>query len=677
MNAPDFSTIDTPVAKQRRLEPEGMNTMAPDAPISMDEIGLINQLEQREGPLNEEERSLAMQEIDKLSKQGNAPALELTQQLASLGTGEDTVVAHLKPGEVVIPEEFMEDPAFEAAVEEKAKQFNIPPAHMTVDHPGGLMNFQTGAQEFGFFKKVGKFLKKVVTPIAKVAQFIPGPWMAPAALISKAATVRDVVRGDANPLALLSVAGPGAVGGSIGENIAGIKAAGSGSFLKGLGNLGGQTVSSIASGVMNPLDTLSKIPGTISSVFTGGQGRSDGAMAEAGGVPSLASTPADAMIDYQNALKVNPGLANMKGAIADQISKLQDAAYIAGETGDVARFNELNSQIAELQSSPFKVTGDYLSKLQDEAYIAGETGDIDRYNDLNNQIANLKVGDPMPYPESAQSYDQMIAEMSQRGLPGLGDDSQGMMNTKTQETGQGQMPFMGQQGSPGSFSDFQKYALATGLAGTLGKLAYDAAKEDKGIPLTPITTMDPVGRFNIEAEIARRTGQPGPNPVEFGLLPSGTFPTLSGAKPRMAEGGAAEKKYPNEGLAALAKVRPDVVSKMGFYQGGMVMPMAFAQGGPVLMQDGGELQMSDFPPMDRNINGPGTETSDDIPAMLSDGEFVMTSRAVRGAGKYQMESGANGVISLIPSMVENRERGMQLMNNMMDTFAGQAEPSRG
>jgi hypothetical protein len=32
------------------------------------------------------------------------------------------------------------------------------------------------------------------------------------------------------------------------------------------------------------------------------------------------------------------------------------------------------------------------------------------------------------------------------------------------------------------------------------------------------------------------------------------------------------------------------------------------------------------------INGPGTGTSDEIPAMLSDGEFVMTKRAVDGAG---------------------------------------------
>ena len=71
--------------------------------------------------------------------------------------------------------------------------------------------------------------------------------------------------------------------------------------------------------------------------------------------------------------------------------------------------------------------------------------------------------------------------------------------------------------------------------------------------------------------------------------------------------------------------------------------------------------------------GPGTETSDDIPAMLSDGEFVMTGQAVRGAGTYEMKSEPGGIISLVPSLEENRERGMDLMYQMMDTFASQAK----
>ena len=61
-----------------------------------------------------------------------------------------------------------------------------------------------------------------------------------------------------------------------------------------------------------------------------------------------------------------------------------------------------------------------------------------------------------------------------------------------------------------------------------------------------------------------------------------------------------------------------------------------------------------FPRMNGAISGPGTETSDDIPAMLSDGEFVMTARAVRGAG--------NG----------DREAGMRRMYEIMNRFEGGA-----
>ena len=59
-----------------------------------------------------------------------------------------------------------------------------------------------------------------------------------------------------------------------------------------------------------------------------------------------------------------------------------------------------------------------------------------------------------------------------------------------------------------------------------------------------------------------------------------------------------------------------------------VYPQGRAQGGVMDLQDGGESR------------GPGTGTSDSIPAMLSDGEFVMTADAVRGAGGGDRREGA-------------------------------------
>ena len=53
-----------------------------------------------------------------------------------------------------------------------------------------------------------------------------------------------------------------------------------------------------------------------------------------------------------------------------------------------------------------------------------------------------------------------------------------------------------------------------------------------------------------------------------------------------------------------------------------------ADGGILDLDAGGELK------------GPGTGTSDSIPAMLSDGEFVMTAKAVRGAGGGDRREGA-------------------------------------
>ena len=59
---------------------------------------------------------------------------------------------------------------------------------------------------------------------------------------------------------------------------------------------------------------------------------------------------------------------------------------------------------------------------------------------------------------------------------------------------------------------------------------------------------------------------------------------------------------------------------------------------------GGEME---FPRRQGYIAGPGTETSDDIPAMLSDGEFVMTARAVRGAGDGSRKDGVKKMYDIM------------------------------
>jgi hypothetical protein len=179
-------------------------------------------------------------------------------------------------------------------------------------------------------------------------------------------------------------------------------------------------------------------------------------------------------------------------------------------------------------------------------------------------------------------------------------------------------------------------AGAGALAGQLGKLAYEETKNMRGVPITPMTALGPTGRFNIEAEVNRRMGLAPPDPVEFGLLPEGTIPELSGGKP-------IEEPIPAR-------------------YGGAVMAYA----------NGGDVALADFERMNGNISGMGTETSDDIPAMLSDGEFVMTGQSVRGAGAYELAKDDGGILTLIPSLDEDRERGTDLMYSMMEEFGSHA-----
>jgi hypothetical protein len=69
------------------------------------------------------------------------------------------------------------------------------------------------------------------------------------------------------------------------------------------------------------------------------------------------------------------------------------------------------------------------------------------------------------------------------------------------------------------------------------------------------------------------------------------------------------------------------------------------------------LGQGGYPRRNGQISGPGTEKSDSIPAMLSDGEFVMTAKAVRGAGKGSRRAGAKQMYKLMHQLEKNAERG--------------------
>jgi hypothetical protein len=90
-----------------------------------------------------------------------------------------------------------------------------------------------------------------------------------------------------------------------------------------------------------------------------------------------------------------------------------------------------------------------------------------------------------------------------------------------------------------------------------------------------------------------------------------------------------------------------------FAQGGIaaVAPAKYNLGG---YASGGIGSMAKkYPRRTGQISGPGTGTSDSIPAMLSDGEFVMTAKAVRGAGGGSRREGARKMYQMMRKFERN------------------------
>jgi hypothetical protein len=90
----------------------------------------------------------------------------------------------------------------------------------------------------------------------------------------------------------------------------------------------------------------------------------------------------------------------------------------------------------------------------------------------------------------------------------------------------------------------------------------------------------------------------------------------------------------------------------------------FEQDPNVFKKNGGLMSLAQggFPRKNGKIEGPGTETSDDIPAMLSDGEFVVNARTVRGLGSLMGGEGK----------AQERKRGAELLYNIQDQVGGRA-----
>jgi hypothetical protein len=556
-----------------------------------------------------------LMEVNNLAPKGAMTNIDAEgmQRLMSAGRDGDTAIGHLTEGEVVIPAPVLEaNPQAANMLEQTMTQMGIDPRTRVVDSTGEIggiasINPETGFQEFGFLSDVWKKAKKVVKAVAPIAvNFIPGVGpLAKAALtagIGKASglSTKDALLGGA-----LSYGGSKLFGGTPAAGSAGKASTGNifsrvGEYIMpgkdGIGLLGnlGKSASGAYEYVMPGKDNVGlfgNVKSGIGSLFGGGQQ------------------------PYTDA-EIGSMLETMDPSMVEQAVNQRNLLISQGSQSNLGRIEDL-----------FKtVTGDDGMTRTQELQLAGYTPE---------QIEQLKANGTFnavvsQVRDQNQGQGRGAVGAIQNALTGGGDD-----------TSSGGMGMMGKLG-------------IAGLAGLIGKLAYEEAKDQKGVPLTPLTQMDQLGRYNIEAEIARRTGAEAPSRVEFGLNPEG-MPALSGGSPRMAAQGG----IMNLNMGGMPRYN---------FGGGV---QYFNQGGTVAMAEGGDMDatinIENFPVKDGQIDGPGTETSDDIPAMLSDGEFVMTAKAVKGAGSFNINDN-NGILTLTPNGDPSRDSGTRVMYKLMEHF---------
>jgi hypothetical protein len=549
---------------------------------------------------------------------------EVMQRLMSAGRDGDTAIGHLTEGEVVIPAPVLEaNPQAANMLEQTMTQMGIDPRTRVVDSTGEIggiasINPETGFQEFGFLSDVWKKAKKVVKAVAPIAvNFIPGVGpLAKAALtagIGKASglSTKDALLGGA-----LSYGGSKLFGGT--------PAAGKAST--------GNIFSRAKDYVFKGSDGI----GLLGNLGKSAYNAYDYVMPGSDGVGLFGN--------------VKSGIGSLFGGGQPEFEMLPDGTYKEIASGDVFGIEELR-QAGKIDRAGNLVNSPVANAFSDQSNLGRiedlfktVTGD-DGMTRTEELVSAGYSPEDIEVAKANGTFNALVAKARSEGKVVSNRGAVGAIQNAL--TGGGDSTTSGGMGMMG------KLGIA-GLAGLIGKLAYEEAKDQKGVPLTPLTQMDQLGRYNIEAEIARRTGAEAPSRVEFGLNPEG-MPALSGGSPRMAAYGG----IMNLNMGGMPRYN---------YGGGV---QYFNQGGAVAMAEGGDMDatinIEDFPVKDGQIDGPGTEVSDDIPAMLSDGEFVMTAKAVKGAGSFNINDN-NGILTLTPNGDPSRDSGTRVMYKLMEHF---------
>jgi hypothetical protein len=589
---------------------------------------------------------------------------EAARTVARQGRGQDSMLAHITPRE----------------------------ANILRSHGGmGTMNPTTGLSEFGFWDSVGDFFKGVGDAVGNVVKGVVN-------------VVKDVVSSPIGKIlatvALATFLGPGAFGiEGLGLGAAALPLASAGVTLLGGGDLKDALISGATAYFGAPGGVVSDFVGSFGGVMTNtavNAAVSAGLVGTGAGLlqgKSLADSVKNGLV----AGAIGGGMAALPSLTSEGVSLKEpsaatnapaggpSASSLTTQTGVVTPPTDVNSLVTPNAEagSPNPVRLETPATLPPSDQIAA----------FPNSEAFPKEGPNMSTIPGQQSrVQQALAEGPTSGPAEAGtsfmDKASGMLNKVADKVtdfyDKNLFPSDIKQAGTGAAEKAGNDALSRLPANATDALktaayqkAYDAAMPGMlqtygplagagiaGLALTGGFDVKPVQltaeQQAMQDDIARQRADLAANPGKWysknlrGItydkngVPTGSNPydpsaalpsSLVPATPRTSYLPAMQQPYNTSAVS----------SDLNQYM--YKPPAKKAMGGGI-----GSLGNGGYPRKTGAIDGPGTATSDSIPAMLSDGEFVMTAKAVRGAGKGSRLAGAKKMYALMHQLERNASR---------------------
>jgi hypothetical protein len=622
------------------------------------------------------------------------------KKLAEFGRNGDIYVVHAAEGETVIPLEVLNaNPKVRELLFGQMREMGLDPQEFVIGNELNSINPVTGLPEF-FFKSIFRSVKKAVKKVAKVAKKL-APIILPLAASAFGIPFLGPAFGAGTFGAAFLGGGIGTLagGGSLKDAFkSGLVSGGTSLAFSGIGSLFnkgtsfGDAVTANLTGrtPVYGLDNLGKktLLGYKMAASPGADWFSSGDAAKASAAASeaqwgqiLGGDPIGGVTGefFGTPTKQSPGFVPLgtmptdllRGSSqANQLAALKQQ-YLNGELTSGQLVAE-RARILRMSGTPAPTGGVEIAGPMEEALAETTSSQVGRRAPDRRQVSLdprlYRGGDMMRTPpppkitttaETPGFFDKAGDLLfgkppSDRTLhqaaAALVENNPTLYGPATDRGAERAMEYVTKKLSPGPIRKYGPTA-ALGLAGTYFGGGFDPQEGDettvadlagvvpRGLSGAELIEQDPSQYLVQDIDPTQFTPEGTP------LIPT-TFPAL------LAE---SDTVSPAMGSVETADLRDRYANRAyaPWFHGSPPKFPAPLPGGPPPLRVAAEGGMAEFPRRDLLVEGPGTTRSDDIPAMLSDGEFVMNARAVRGAD---------------PTGQRNRYAGAQNLYNMMRNF---------